>query len=1088
MTLRLFTSNRLEILAEELAEVLRTPLASVLDEEIIVVQSQGMKRWVSMQLAQRHGICANYRFPFPNAFVYDVFREVISGLPECSPFDPRIMTWRIMKILPSCITRPGFESLRIYLGDTQANLKRFQLSERIADTFDQYLLFRPEMIFRWESGKEDHWQAVLWRELVQGNEAKHRAALGKAVLEAIEESSTEVQGLPERVSVFGISALPRFHMEVLAGLSRIREVDLFLMNPCREYWGDILSEREMKRTAARQGTQDLTVEELHLEKGNSLLASMGTLGRDFFDLVNEFGCEEFPSFKDPGEDNLLSCLQSEILNLREGQQGLDGKKTVGVHDTSIQIHSCHSPMRELEILHDQLLDMFERDPGLLPKDILVMTTDIEAYAPYIQAVFDTPADDPRRIPFSISDRSFRKESEIIDTFLAILDLQASRFAASGVFSILESPAVQRKFGLLEADLDLIRRWVRETRIRWGIDRQSRGQLGLPALAENTWEAGLDRLMLGYAMPGGDENMFGGILPYDHIEGSEASVLGRVLEFTELLFTRVTALGQPRTLDGWSRTLTDLLEGFFVPDEDRETEMQMIRRTLNDLGDMSAWGGWVFDEEIDVKVIRWHLRHYLEREGFGFGFITGGVTFCAMLPMRSIPFKIICLVGMNGDAYPRQARPLGFDLMAKHPQPGDRSRRNDDRYLFLEAMLSAREGLYISYVGQSIQDNSLIPASVLVSELMDYVEQGFTVPGEKVLDHIFTKHRLQAFSPEYFKENHKLFSYSEENRLAAQRILEAREVPVPFISRGLSDPGEEWKTVDLGDLCTFFGNPAGFVLKGRLGIHLEEGASILEEREAFDIKGLERYLLEETLVKRKLAGDNLKDFLPLTRASGKLPHGTLGECIYEDLRQGVERFVGKTGPYIRETPLEPLEVDLRISGFRLTGRIDAIYPERLLHYRYARVKSKDRLRIWIHHLALNSLLADKYPRTSMLAGMVPRGGESEWIAWEYSPVEHSKAILGRLLEEYWTGLVRPLHFFPESSWIYAHMTLEKNKPRENALRSACKTWRGSEYSRGECEDPYHQLCFRNTDPLDSEFRRIAEEIFRPLIGHQREIEK
>ena len=1088
MTLRLFTSNKLEILAEALAEVLRTPLASVLDEEAIVIQSQGMKRWVSMQLAQRHGICANCRFSFPNTFVHDAFRKVVPDLPERSHFDPKIMTWRIMKLLPSCIMKPGFESLKSYLGDTQGDLKRFQLSERIADIFDQYLLFRQDMIFRWEAGGEDHWQAVLWRELVKGNEQGHRAALGKAFMEATEKSCTDIKGLPERVSVFGISALPRFHAQVLAAISRFTKVNLFLMNPCKQYWGDILSDWETKRTIARQGKGDLPVEELHLEKGNSLLASMGTLGRDFFDLVNEFGCEEFPIFVDPGEENLFSCIQSDILNLRDRQQGLDVKKTVAPHDTSIQIHSCHSPMREIEVLHDRLLHMFEKVPTLLPKDILVMTPDIETYAPYIQAVFDTPADDSRRIPFSISDRGIRKESEIIDTFLAILDLQGSRFAASQVFAILESPAVQRRFGFLEEDLALVRRWVRDTRIRWGIDGESRGQLGLPALAENTWKAGLDRLLLGYAMPGQDENMFGGVLPYDHIEGSEASVLGRLLELTGQLFTHVTSLGQPRSLDGWSQTLTGLLDRFFMPDEDTEREMRVIRRTLNDLGDMSAYGGSVFDEEVDVNVIRWHLGHYLETEGFGFGFITGGVTFCAMLPMRSIPFKVICLVGMNGDAYPRQAKPLGFDLMAKHPKPGDRSRRNDDRYLFLEAMLSAREKLYISYVGQSIQDNSLIPPSVLVSELMDYIEQGFTIPGEKILDPIFTKHRLQAFSPEYFKKDKKLFSYSEENCQAAQCISEARKAPVPFISSGLSDPEEEWKTVDLRDLCAFFGNPARFLLNKRLGIYLEEKTSMLEEREAFDIKGLEKYLLEQDLVERRLAGGNLKDFLPLTQASGKLPHGTPGECIFEALSQGVEGFVERTTPYMREATLEPIGLDLNISGFRLTGRIDAIYPERLLHYRYAKVKSRDRLKVWIHHLALNTLMADKYPRTSVLTGLSPKGREPEWVAWEYSPVENSEEILARLLEGYWAGLVRPIHFFQDSSWAYAHMLLERNKPGEDALNSARNTWTGSEYNRGECEDPYYQLCFGSTDPLDPEFQGIAEEVFRPLIAHQKEIEK
>jgi len=1082
MTLQLFTSNRLEILADTLAEVLRKPLASVLDEEIIVVQSKGMERWVSMQLAQRHGICANYRFPFPNAFVHEVFQKVIPDLPERSAFDPKTMTWRIMKLLPSCIRKPGFESLSAYLGDTQRNLKRFQLSERIADTFDQYLLFRPEMIFRWEGGEENHWQAVLWRELVKETGTMHRAALGKAFCNATEEFPTTLHSLPERISVFGISALPRFHIQMFEALSRFSQINLFLMNPCKEYWGDILSDWEMKKTIARKGTGDLAFEELHLEKGNSLLASMGVLGKDFFDLVNEYDCAEFPSFKISGENTLLSWIQSDILNLRDRHQDLNAKEMIARNDNSIQVHSCHSPMREIEVLHDRLLDMFEKDSDLLPKDILVMTPDIETYAPYIQAVFDTPADASRKIPFSIADRIIRRESEIINTFLAILDLLGSRFTASQVFAILESTAVHRKFDIMETDLTLVRKWLTDTRIRWGIDREDRSQLGLPALADNTWKAGLERMILGYALPGQDENMFNGILPYDYIEGSNASVLGRLLDFTEQLFTHVTSLGQPRTLNQWSKTLTELCEKFFMPDEDTEREMQVIRHTLNDLGDMQKIA--IFDEEIDINVIKWHLKNFLETEGFGFGFITGGVTFCAMLPMRSIPFKVICCVGMNGDAYPRQAKPLGFDLIAKHPQPGDRSRRNDDRYLFLEAILSARKIVYTSFIGQNIQDNSSIPPSVVVSELMDYIEQGFTISEKTILDHIFTKHRLQAFSPEYFKKGKKLFSYSEENRQAAQCILEAREVPLSFISRGLSNPEEEWKTVDLNDLSTFFANPSRFLLNKRLGIHLEERASILEDREAFDVKALEKYLLNKKLLEKKLEGENLKDFFPTVHASGHLPHGTLGECIYEELSQGVESFVEKSRPYIQETILEPLEVDLNISDFRLTGRINPIYPERLLQYRYARVKARDRLTVWIHHLALNSLMTDTSPRTSILAGLEPeKKREAVWAAWEYSPVENSKEILERLLKEYWAGLMKPLHFFSDTSWTYVNTLLEKNKSEEDALNSARRIWEKTDYNRGECEDPYYQLCFGNIDPLDSEFRRIAEEIFRPFLEHQ-----
>ncbi|MGD2124659.1 MAG: exodeoxyribonuclease V subunit gamma [Desulfobacteraceae bacterium] len=1079
--LRLFTSNRLEILAEAMAEVLRKPLASPLDAEVIVVQSKGMERWLSMQLAERHGICANCSFPFPNTLVQDIFEKVLKALPERSAFDPRIMTWRIMKRLPGMLSKPGFENISIYLGDPYESLKLFQLCSRIADTFDQYLLFRPEMIFRWEKQKERHWQAALWRELVKGKEKKHRAALAQAFSDAVRSSSIETKDLPERVSVFGISALPRFHVELLAGLSLYVEVNFFLMNPCREYWGDIVSGWEIKKRIARESTQETTVEALHLEKGNSLLASMGRLGRDFFELTNEFGHEESAVFEDPGEDHLLSCLQSDILNLRDRLEVSKVKKSMPPKDLSVQIHSCHSPMREIEVLHDRLLDMFECDPDLMPKDILVMTPDIETYAPYVQAVFDLPPDDARRIPFSIADRSVRHESGIVETFLSILDLQGSRFGASQVLAILDSDAVRCKFGFTEEEIERVRHWVKETRIRWGIDAESRGQIGLPPSSENTWRAGLARLLMGYAMPGRDEKMFAEILPYDHLEGGEAQALGALVEFVENLFERVMGLGQQRNLKGWATFLVDLLECFFLPDEDAEKEMQVLRRCLDELADVQEKAS--FDDEVDIRVIQSHLMQALDQQGFGFGFMTGGVTFCAILPMRSIPFKVICLVGMNGDAYPRQSKALGFDLMAKDPRPGDRSRRNDDRYLFLEAMLSAREKLYISYVGQDIRDNTTVPPSVLVSELMDYIEQGFEIPGKKVLDHVVTKHRLQGFSAEYFRNDEKRFSYSEETCRVAQGLLKPPRALVPFISKGLSEPEEAWKVIDLEDLCRFFINPAKFLLTRRLGIYLEESASIPEEREAFSIRGLDRYHLGEELLERRLEGHDFKDLLLLTRASGRLPHGTVGECLYEGLTQEIEHFVSKLASYMRSSLLEPLDVDLHLSQFRLTGRIEAIYPERLIQYRYARLRSRDLLKAWIYHLTLNSLKAEGYPKCTTLAGLDPKNREKpEWLAWEYAPVVNADKILESLLGKYWMGLKMPISLFPESSWTYVLETIEKGKHAEDALMRARNIWEGSDYKRGEREDLYYQLCFGDNDCLDVNFQNIAEEIFRPMLEH------
>ena len=1067
----LYTSNRLEKLAEKLAEVLSSPLSSPLQSEIIVVQSKGMERWVSMELARHHGICANIRFPFPNHFVYGIFRDVIPDIEEESPFDPEIMAWKVMQVLPPCLEGKGFESLRGYLQGDHSGLKRFQLSSRIADLFDQYLIFRPEMVLGWDKEADNHWQAVLWRELVKGNESKHRAALQKVFLETIQKSSDKLKNLPERLAVFGISAVPQFHMQVLAAISQYLEVNLFLMNPCREYWADIVSGREMKRFTGREKKKKVLPEELHLEKGNSLLASMGALGRDFFDLITALGCEEHESFEAPGDDGLLKSIQSDILNLVDRGRGADEKKQVSEADASIQIHSCHSPMREVEVLQDRLLALFESDPALLPKDILVMTPDIETYAPYIQAVFSLQTGDPRWIPFSIADQGVRKESQLIDSFLALLDLHGSRMGVSQVLAILESPGVQRRFGLAEVDLELIHRWVKDTRIRWGIDGESRKELGLPEFSENTWRAGLDRMLLGYALPGQDEKMFMGILPYDLIEGSDAPILGKFLGFMDRLFHSVKEMNEARSLQEWGEFLLKFVDGFFLTDGETERELLVIRRTIGDLASKQEAAG--FREKVGLEVIKSYLRTRLEGEGFGFGFLSGGMTFCAMLPMRSIPFKVVCLMGMNDDSYPRQTKSLGFDLMAKNPRPGDRSRRKDDRYLFLETLLSARERLHLSYVGQSIQDNSPRPPSVLVSELLDYIDQGYELQEGKILEHVVIKHRLQAFSPEYFKKSEKLFSYSAENYEAARHAAGLREEPGPFIPTGLPEVTEEWKTVDVDQFCRFFGNPARYLLNKRLGIYLDDETGILDENEPFDLSGLDRYQLEQDLVSRVLQKVDLRDHHSAAKASGQLPHGAPGEWLYAQTCGQVNSFVRTVLPYLEKGPLEPLAADLSLEGFRLQGRIGNIYPNGLMFYRYANMRPQDRLTLWIHLQILNLMP----PRKPAGKGLLICKDK----VCTYEPVEGSEELLKTLLAIYRQGLIKPLHFFPRSSFAYAE-AMEKHGDDGKALAAARRTW-DSEFGMPERDDPYFCLCFSKVDPLTEEFRELAMEIFGPILRNE-----
>ncbi|MGZ8229105.1 MAG: exodeoxyribonuclease V subunit gamma, partial [Burkholderiales bacterium] len=902
-------SNRLEILAEELAAVTSAPLASPFSREVVIVQSRGVARWLALRLADHGGVCANVHFPFPNAFVWELCRDVLGEVPETSPFDPAILTWRILRLLPEMETQPAFAPVLNYVGTDP--VRRYDLAVRVADLFDQYLLYRPEWMPRWESGKEQHWQAALWRQVANEAGVPHRAQVLAQLLEEFGDrprtrrSGTDSE-LPERVSMFGAPALPPSLLSLFEALARQTDVHLFIQNPSREYWGDIREAGAIARKVA-----DRAPEAALLETGNALLASLGKQGRDFFDLVTEAeSAETREHFDDPGEGSLLAAIQSDILNLRERTP----PAPLAPNDRSIQVHTCHSAMREVEVLHDRLLALFSGHRDLEPSDVVVMTPDIETCAPYIEAVFGTA--EPR-IPFNISDRSAEQESTLAATFLALIELAGSRYDANRVLAILDEVSVQRRFGLSEADLDTIVQWVRESQIRWGIDGAHRARLGLPATHEHTWRFGLDRLLLGYALPGGNEQLFAGVLPYDEIEGSLGQVLGRFQSFAEAAIQLDAQLSRPRPVAQWAELLQEILERFFDPPEEREYELEAVRAGVMAL--LKDARAAQFTGAVPLAVVKSALRERLQVPGRAF--LSGGVTFCAMVPMRSLPFEVVCMIGMNDGAFPRVQRPFGFDLMAEKFRKGDRSRRDDDRYLFLESLLCARRWLYLSHTGRNIRDDSIIPPSVLVSELLDYIAAHFRVEGAAdIRDAIVTVHPLQAFSHRYFQGDNRLFSYSDALREAAQTLdTKSKRAPEPLITDALPEPDAEFGAVDLESLIRFFRNPAKYLLNERLKIRLETAEEEIEAREPFALDSLSGYGLKQRVLSRALREDSC-DLLAVERAGGVLPHGRMGEVLFERAREDVERYAAKLAPRLPRERLDPVVVDISLTNAKLTGML------------------------------------------------------------------------------------------------------------------------------------------------------------------------
>ena len=924
----LHTGNQLETLVEELAHVVSQPLASPFTPEVILVQSLGMRRWLSLQLAKRLGICMNCAFPFPRTFLDATLRRLVPEMAPNDAFAPDLMTWKIHRLLPTLLHLAEFAPVRAYIEDGDG-LKLYQLAARLAGLFDQYLVYRPAMLLDWERDVPQPptgigaWQASLWRALNDDRQLTFGAVLDRLKGGRF---SPDVQW-PERVSIFGISSLPPAQMDVFLALSAFCPVHLFLPAPSREFFGDDLTPKQRARRGLAPSAE-----------GNPLLTSFGKLNAQFTNVLLDaderaghrilYASERY--VEQPA-DSLLHELQRDILMAQtRGQAGdLDSLPhlVVAANDDSLQMHLCHSPMREVEILYDQLLAMLAEDPSLKPRDILVMTPEIEKYAPLIHTVFGSPEDAALRIPYSIADRQPRSDSPAINAFLSLLECIGKRCTAPEVFALLQSPVFRRKFGWDDAQLAHIRHWIHESGIRWGIDAAHRAKLGLPEFAENTWRHGIDRLLLGYAMQGDNRILFEGILPQDDVEGSGAELLGRFVSAVETVFTAMEELDQPRPLGEWPGVLRGLIEHLFsaVPDDAETRDERQLRDTVDRLQQIADEAGP--DQMVEFTSMREHLIGLMgEAEQRG-GFLTGGVTFCALKPMRSIPARVIWLMGLNEQVFPRRPQPPQFDLMSAEPKLGDRSARDDDRYLFLEALLSARDRLCISHVGRSLVNHDQLPPSVVVSELLDYLDASCVFPlGATARKALTFQHRLHAFSASYFKTDGRLFSYSKANCAAAAAVSETMERP--FIKEPLTEASTELRAVELGSLLSFFVNPSAFFLRQRLGIRLDENDDTLEEIEPLTPNQLQLYHIGNELFDAQIAEKLLPSEAALC-ARALLPPGSVGTQYYQErgeiaasLRDTIAGLLGTT---VRDAPRL---IDLRLGEFTLTGRIDALYRGRL----------------------------------------------------------------------------------------------------------------------------------------------------------------
>lgn len=976
MSLVVHRAERTDRLADALGDLLAEPLADPFAQEVVVVPARGVERWLTQRLSHRlgagprggDGVCAGVRFLNPHTLV-----SMLLDRERDDPWDPDQLVWPLLEAIDAALGEPGFEALSDHLGrggrpgDEVRRSRRWSVARRLAGLFASYAVQRPQLVADWSRDRSTDgcggeldadlaWQPELWRRVVA---AQRRAGVASpherlaAAVAAIEAGGPGLD-LPPRLSLFGHTRLPETEVELLRALGRARDVHLWLPQVSASLWDDLAPTAAERRVPRSEDGSAALV-------GHPLLASLGRDARELRRSLPDVDADEVLPTPDP-PDSLLGWFQADLRADAEPDAATRARRRPAVADRSVQLHACHGPARQVDVLREVLVGLLQDDPTLEPRDVLVMCPDVEAYAPLVSAGFGladvaeapgladrggptAPGSRPHpahRLRVRLADRSPGATNPLLEVAATLVELAAGRVTAAQVLDLAASAPVRRRFDLDDDDLDRLASWADRAGIRWGLDGDHRRPWGL-ALPANTWADGLRKLRLGAAVATDGHRVISGVLAFDDVGDGDLALLGRAAELVDRVAAFVDAAAGARDAPRWAAALREAMSALTVTPPTEAWQEAHLERELQRLG----VPGPVL-RHADVRAL---VRRRLDGRPTRASFRTGTLTVCTMVPMRSVPHRVVCLLGLDDDAFPRNPVPQGDDVLARRPRTGERDPRSEDRQLLLDAVGAATETLVVTYTGRDVHTGLPRPPAVPVGELLDALD---VVTADPVREKVLTVHPLQPYDEAGLIPDRLVpgrpFTFDDASLAGALAArdptpAEPRLVPAPLVRAPSGD-------VELVDLHDFLANPVRACLRDRLGLGTSRGHEELGDALPLALDSLEIWGVGDRLVRAGLAGAEPAQALLAERVRGSLPPGELGNRLLAEIGGEVGAQV-RAGRDLRDgRPRRTVDVDVRLpDGRRLTGTVADLWGDRLVRVQYSRLGAKHRLSGWLDALAL-----------------------------------------------------------------------------------------------------------------------------------------
>lgn len=1100
--LSLHVAERVDGLAEMLAGVLEEPLSDPMAAEIVSVPTRGIERWLaqflSCRLGGRDGICANVEFPFPSTVISAVLAEAAEEDPRNSPWAPDRLVWPLLEVIEENLAAPWLAPLSRPAGSADPPRPRrlYSTARRIADLFDRYGVHRPELIAAWAAGDDSGvpegqaWQAELWRRL--------RRHLGRpSPAEMLGEHCRQIRAgkvplqLPERLSLFGLTRLPASYLQVLSALSEVAELRLFLLHPSAGLWEKLASAelgQALPRKADRSG--DLVA--------NPLLASWGRDAREMQLVLAASGApvptarwhsEPHGSHRPgstPPSPTLLERIQADIrADLAPPGPPLPGRPDARMllerSDQSIQFHLCHGRSRQVEVARDAILHLLRIHADLEPRDVLIMCPDVETFAPLVEATFGAGAvPDPQSsppaapgdgsalpaLPLRVADRSLRQANPLSDIACLLLELAASRVSASEVLDLASRPAVRRRFGLGDEELRRMASWIGSAGIRWGLDATHRQSFGLGDIAANTWRAGLDRIVAGAAMAEGEGGLFSETLPLDDVASSDLSLVGRLAELMERLQRGLDSLREPKAIGDWMAALAQVLDSLCDSAGEEAWQRAQLGRILSEIAanatDASGRSCQIPMERVDVLDL---LDARLAGRPSRVQFRTGEATLCTLVPMRAVPHRVVCLLGMDDGAFPRNLARDGDDVLAANPKVGERDPRSEDRQLLLDALGAATEHLVVLYSGRDERTNIERPPAVPIGELLEVIDRTARCEdGRSASQAVMFRHPLQPFDPANFISGAIVaetpWSFDPLGRSAAEALRAQRKAAEPFLAKPLA-PLEK-ATIEISELAAFLRHPVKAFLRARLGFVPDDSVDKVDDRLPVSLDSLALWRIGDRLLAKCQRGSDLEEEITAELARGTLPPGRLGDAPIEELRRSTEAILEALGglgaPGAAQPTSVPIDLELP-SGQRLVGNVANLYGDTLRYASFSRLGPGHHISAWLDLLALAANIAGRPLEAVTAARADPKLEEGGYLAsvsqlsWRGADLETAELALAELqslVDLYQVGMCEPLPLYPRTTFAWAKAA----RSHDDCVRAARGEWESGYRAPKEDADPSH----------------------------------